>query len=1126
MISNREKAASIMMNREKSNMTMTDKSSKTNSTDFTILAPRDRRYSSLSELSFLSFSELDTAEDTTDDALRTIIQYRFHSLSGRDAEVAHLREAYDRASKGPSEVVFLQGVSGSGKTAIVDHALRTYASSRGGYFCYGKFDQGMTHMPFSATVQAYTDLIDLIASHKPQTGEMKAIVTKNINHEDIKVMARLVSNLPYLIGAQGESKLFDDTLDASGTSVVRLKLIFSAFLRALSSREHPVVLVLDDIQWSDQASQDVIKALITDTISRNVLIVCMYRRGEFGTATEFDEIQKGNVLKISELFIENLGLNEMNEMLVDLTKMDARVCLALSKVVLSKTDGNPYHAMHFLELLARSRRLNYDEGSTEWSWDIGRIMAETNVSDNVVTLLERKIKHLPKALQLILEVAAYLGFSFEFNVLETVMFELGKSDSIGTPLEESSLAAKEMREMTKETVLKRVESAVTEGLIEPTNVGVQQFKFRHARIQEAARALVPPGPNRESLHARIGGFLYKMSRQFKDQMLLMQAVDHLNLGSRYLRTSRQKVKLANLNLESSKAAVSKAALSMARDYLKSGIKLLEGENMWSNPNNYQLALDLHSALAELGECTKDSGRSSAAVDAILQHAHSELDKMRAHHATMERLLSFSQFADVLRTGREVLRKLGYRFPKKESTAAVVFEFIRVKGTLRGLSDEKILALRVVEEDTIKHTMRVLGCMGQASYFSGGQFKNTFVLAILRMVKLTCKKGLTESSILGFAWYGCLLSLLGKADPANRFGNLSIKLARRVPSKGMEARCESALYHLVFPWKRQLKECIEGFRVSYQLGMASGDTHSAFSSGMGAISLMHHTGTPLWETEERLQLLVVQMREFRQDEICRNSLPFYQVVLNLKYTCDSPSLLKGDAMDITVELETPSGSLDDHAFRMQCAAQVPLTYYFEDWDRLETLLPLFDGKHQPIQAHFSNFLSNFSAGMAYFELFRRTQKREYLKSANKKLKRMKKWLDGGNVNCLPLVSIMEADKQAMSAAAFAEGVLVLYEKGAMEASALSFIQIEAIAYERAATVSKDWQKPVERNAYLSKCITLYHDWGADAKVDFLLNKHEVRLRDMIKKKRSSSSSSLASLASNGLGEDTAEAVRDQ
>jgi len=1079
-------------------------------TAFTVEAPTNgRSVSSMSELSPGDFSDSDCEGDQ-----EVPSAIRIHGITGRDEEISQLRRAFDRVSNNnniqhaagddtgssSSEVVFLQGEPGSGKTCLVDFALREYASSRGGYFCYGKFDKVWANVPFSAIVQAFADLIDLISA-QGDTKQNREDIFKVLSQEDVKILSKLMSNISYIVGSEQrvgvttKDRLKEERLNHN-VSVVRLKLIFAALLRVLSSARNPVVLVLDDLQWSDHASREVIRALLTDVNSKHVLITCIHRKGDF------QETVNVVSLKVTELSVHHLGLDDLNEMLATLTKMDPRECIVLSEIVLSKTLGNPYHAVQFLEMLIRCKRMLKSETTGEWTWDIDKIVAETNVSDNVAALLERKIKDLPIRLQLILQVAAHLGFCFEVAVLETVLFETIDKQGEDPFANDDKVSAAGIRQVHREKIEKKLQNAVNLGLIELS--GDNSYKFCHDRVQEAIREMVPVGKERQTMQAKLGSQLYKMARAGHDEKILFLAADQLNEGEKELSIPKQRVKLVQLNMEASNVALSKAALMMARRYLKKGISLIDESTLWSE--NYLLALDLYSSLAELGDSAKDVGKSEDAVNMVLKHAVNDLDKMRVHHATIERFISSSQFNEALETGCTVLTSLGYRFPEKPGVGSVLYELVQVKKMLRGKSDASFLALPVTQDETLIHAMHILQSMASACYFSGVQHKFSYALATLRNLKLSYQKGLSNYSVDAFSGYAIMASMQGDFDTANRFGRLAIGISKKLNAKGMEARSSSGLYHLVFPWKLPLKECIAGFRFSFRQGMATSETNIAFAAGMGAITLMHHTGSPLWETEERMRLIVAQMKEYRQTEMCRNSLPFYQVILNIKDQSDEPSSLKGDAIDLAIGLAGYTLN-QDHAFKMEFAASFSLAHYFEDWSKLEYLLQLYGGKQRPVKAHFSYFLTTFSAGMAYFELFRIRQKQAYRKRARKKLRQMQQWLNGGNVNCLPMLSILQAEALSITSSAKHKDVLALYDKGALEASALSFVQIEATAYERAACYL--FLEGEKRREYLAKSINLYHMWGADGKVAFLEKKHTIRLKDVVQASRRTLASSVFS-----------------
>jgi predicted ATPase len=173
-------------------------------------------------------------------------------MKGRQSEMKILQQAYERVATGGSELIVVTGSSGSGKTTLVESLRKPVSLEGRGYYVCGKFDQLFANdRPYSAIVDAFTDIIDLIMLSNDIESRKETI--KNALGAEVTLMCNLLSNLQYLTG----TPLDYDDVDFENNmrqAFLRFKLLCRKFIRALATEEHPIVIVLDDVQWSDQAT--------------------------------------------------------------------------------------------------------------------------------------------------------------------------------------------------------------------------------------------------------------------------------------------------------------------------------------------------------------------------------------------------------------------------------------------------------------------------------------------------------------------------------------------------------------------------------------------------------------------------------------------------------------------------------------------------------------------------------------------------------------------------------------------------------------------------------------------------------------------------------------------------------
>ena len=684
---------------------------------------------------------------------------------GRENETMILREAFHRVSEseGNSEVVLLRGGVGCGKSTLIENGLRNFVS-QSGFYIEGKFDEKRMKEPYGAIVHAFTDLCDLL-TQSPILRKVQDNLSSMFNDNDLSVMKQLISNLKYILPASRASTNYNNQ-DTGMGSTMRLERLCKLFLKAVSTASHPIALFLDDLQFADAASLDVLKALAQDLDSRHVLFIYSFHR-DF-----FFKYDVSSSLTTANLTIDDLSVHAIDDIVAHLTAIPkgART-MELAETIHTKTHGNAQHVLRFLEACHSEQLLTFSAEKVHFTWDITRIRSETSISANVVELVARKVSRLHPHVKSVLQVAAYLGFHFDVPVLsKLVQLELG--DAIFNRL------------------AKILEAGIKEGVIEPaTPIG--RYKFSHDRMQAVLYEMLPDGRERELLHMRIG---FLILEYFKQDFHIFLAVDHLGRGQRYIDDFNQ-IKVAELGLQAGKLAFRKSAFLLAEENLQFGISNLPID-CWTS--HYDISLELHSTLAEIGECTGNFVQSTKVVESILNNATNLKDKFRAYHSIFDQCRAEGKFQDAINMSKLILSHLGHPFPKSPSKAMVATELLKVKLVLRGFSTDDLFNLPMTLNSSHIEKIRLLNILATSAYFANKS--EVFTLACLRMVRMSIKKGLSKYSAYCFGCFAVLQVFLDNHDQAYRYAMLALKLLVKLKSRMVEVQVHSMCYHLVMHWK--------------------------------------------------------------------------------------------------------------------------------------------------------------------------------------------------------------------------------------------------------------------------------------------------------------------------------------
>lgn len=153
--------------------------------------------------------------------------------------------------------------------------------------------------------------------------------------------------------------------DSSDTeaSKCRLHHLFGLLVKAISQR--PVLLFFDDLHWADQASLDLMMALVHQQVNggSNVMFVGSYRSNEIADSDPLDlSLQQIKVLvsvTLTEILLNGLSCDDVNVMVSEALCYPRRLTHTLSNLIHQKSTGNPLFVKEFLNDLAVENLLNY-----------------------------------------------------------------------------------------------------------------------------------------------------------------------------------------------------------------------------------------------------------------------------------------------------------------------------------------------------------------------------------------------------------------------------------------------------------------------------------------------------------------------------------------------------------------------------------------------------------------------------------------------------------------------------------------------------------------------------------------------------------------------------------------------
>jgi predicted ATPase/class 3 adenylate cyclase/tRNA A-37 threonylcarbamoyl transferase component Bud32 len=971
-------------------------------------------------------------------------------LYGRDKEIEILLSAFNRASQQRSELMLVAGYSGIGKSALVQEIYKPITEKRG-YFIAGKFDQLQRNIPYSAVVNAFRDLMhQLMTEEATQLEQWREKILKAVGPNG-QIIIDVIPEVQLIIDKQEAVPKLGPT-----EALNRFNLVFQNFIRVFCDPEHPLVIFLDDLQWADSASLNLMTLMMAH--SQYLFLIGAYRDNEVDGAhpltLTLEELDKLGV-PIETLSLGPLGLAESNQLIADTLNQTLESTEALANLVLKKTGGNPFFMGEFLKQLYSERLIDFkwptDDSQPGWQWDLTQIKAR-RITDNVIDLMVDKVQKLNPNTQQVLKLAACIGNQFDLALLAIVS------------------------EKTQQTTQEDLWEAITEEMVFQIDQG---YKFVHDRVQQALYSLIP-SEQKQAVHWQVGQLLLENTSADQREQNIFAIVDHLNIGRVWITQALEGNELASLNLIAGRKAKASAAYLPAFDYLKMGLDLLD-ETHWET--EYDLVLALYTEAAEAAYLCNHFEDMEHWVAVVLEHAKTLLDKIKAYEIRIYSHLAQNRMLEAIDIALQVLKQLGISLPRKPKKWQIILALLQTKLTL---GRKRIDALKELPEMTQPDklaAMRILASVNSATYIAAPEL---FPLLVLKQVNLSIKHGNTVFSTYTYAVYGLILcGVLGDIDNGYQFGNLSITLLEKFNVKELKARTIFVVSLFIKHWKEHLRETLKPLLEAYQNGLLTGDLEYAAYAVMFHSSYSYLVGLEIVEIEREMINFNNIITQIKQESGLHLHGIYRQVFLNLKGNCDNYCILSGEHFDEEKMFPFYMEANNRNAIFHLYFNKLILCYLFKEYSQaLENAIKAetyLDGVIGAVQVAYFYFYDSLLRLAIYPEISKGKQQQYRLKIyANQK--KLKKWANHAPMNYWHKFYLVEAE----SARVFGknQAAMEYYDQAIALASEHEYLNDEALANELAGQFYMTQGQEHFAYHYLHEAHYAYSQWGATAKVNDL------------------------------------------
>ncbi len=987
-------------------------------------------------------------------------------LYGRSVEVARLLASFDRVTAGSQELILVAGYAGVGKSALVAEVHKPITEKRG-YFVRGKFDQYQQNTPYAAFTQAFNHLADLLLSEREATLHQwrdKILAAVGNNRA---VLTEVMPSLTNIIGPQPAVARL-----GGQESRNRFNYTFQNFVQAIGTAEHPLVVFIDDWQWADAASLELLKVLLIHESNVHMLLLAAYRDNEVDQIHPFTTTLKDLAaagIRMQTIKLGNLQLGDVQQLIQESLGCSVTDSQALAELVYTKTQGNAFFTRQFLQNLNEEGWLRFDFNTRRWLWDIAHLKTH-HITDNVADLMTRKLKKLYSQNANLLQLAACIGSEFDLQTLAMI----GQTSQAAT--------------------LEGLAAALTQGLViplddyykSPETAAAAHFSFLHDRVQQAAYAQISH-PEQQIVHLKIGRLLLANTPETDLNQQVFDILQHYNQAPMLISDEAERLQLVNLNMRAADLAYGATAFKSAQTYLETALAFIPPD-AWAS--HYDLMLRLHSQLATVLSLTGDLVQLDHFFQITEVQAHTVADTAQIKQAKIQALLYHGNYAEAIELGLAFIEALGVPIDRNPSPEEALSYLQETAKWLSIAQIERLHQLPVAPAE-IGLILEVATLINGPTYNSNMYLCLVFVS---RITRLCLEQGLAPWAPVILVTFALLLSAALHDIPKARL--LTTKTIQLFEEKyhldSLVSSLNTAIGGFIIHRYDHLKTTLPLLAEGVSKGLTSGTFQFVgYCAWWGA---WHHLflGVSLPQVEATSQQAVETCQKAQAERLKDWCLLVYQVTLNLQEKSEVPWILESDAYDEQKMLAL--------AFEVNDLAEVFRIFFYKAWlhylfDQLQPAVHFFREAETYLLYGVGLYLTPlfyFYDTLANATVWDQCLPEEQLQireRINRNLEQFEVWVHFAPMNHQHKKDLMIAEKARLEGR-YWEAV-TFYEKAIQGARENEFLSEEALANELFGQFWLSQGNDEIAHLYFQKAQDKYSLWGARAKVKQLQARYGLR-----------------------------------
>ncbi len=770
------------------------------------------------------------------------------TLFGREAEVELLIAEFEKAAEGNSGILLVSGYSGIGKSSLINE-IRKPVTGKKGYFIVGKYNQFERNIPYYGIAHAFKDFLkQLLAESSDSLDIWKQELLEALGTNG-QVVIDILPELEKIIGLQPEVPDLNP-LEAQN----RFLMTFTEFINVFAKREHPLVVFLDDLQWSDRSSLDLIKYILSTKKVQYVLFIGAYRDREIEDGhmlhTLLDEINNrhnDSVPLVRQIYLKPLDYTSVNQLIAGTLHCHPETTGPLTTIILQKTKGNPFFISRLLHSLYLQGTFTFRVDIGQWDYDLEKVTT-VDISDNVVDLLVKGLETLGEETLDILKLLSCIGNQFDLLTVSLI-----SKKSVATLGRNLWVAIENEIILPLNNDYRFINTLRSE--ISPVDFEMR-FCFAHDRIRQAVHSLIPESKKAE-LNLSIGREYLRSFRVTQEMDAVFDLVKYLNNARCLITGKDERVELADLNSIAGNKAMKSTAFAAALSYFETAESLLSKEE-WDTlqDKHFDLLLKQASSALQSGDLLK----ADTLCEMSVKMAKSTLDKGAISRIKVMILIFQGKLPEAISEVRKTLQLFSVTLPESADEIAWKTQdgIMKMQQILTRMPIEELVNLPAMNNPEMLMALQLLQAVLPASQANPPFFALTTII----MFELTLTYGTSALSCKCFGDCGHILGkVLADYKTGYKLGEAAFALINNYKAESQKPSVYF-MFSFISCWRVHYKESLDYFQLAYRTGIETGDIIHATYAIAHRVHLQLWVGKNLTECKDDAERAAVFLKQVK------------------------------------------------------------------------------------------------------------------------------------------------------------------------------------------------------------------------------------------------------------------------